>query len=461
MQLTRNWRIALMLGVAASLPLITWVVYLDAHTAGSMMHFYYVPILVAAIFLGDVAGMATAIAAAIFSILPPLVLALPPAEPLVGIFVRLCFFYVLAILAARLSARLQLWAQESSSLLSVSRAVNAAHGLRQVFQTIVDQAVEMMEAKAAAISLLTPDRQQLIFEAGGGLTPEHLGKPFRCPTAQQVAEAIAHRKPTLVRDIAACPDSEWKEYALREGLKSAACVPVVMRDQPLGVLCVYTAEPTTFGRRHLRLLQALADHAAVAIENARLYEDIRSNYWHTVRALTRAIEAKDPYTLGHSERVTRHALRMGNELHLTPEQMDTVRFGSILHDVGKIGVAEHVLDNPRTLSAQDEVLARLHPLIGKSILEPVDFLTPAAAIVLYHHEHFDGSGYPEGLSGEQIPRLARLVAVANAYDELTSATAERPPLGKEQALRELEGLAGTYYDPEMVQTLKAALARED
>jgi HD superfamily phosphodiesterase len=460
-QLARNWRLVLILGIAASLPFVTWIVYLDADTAGSMMHFYYVPILVAAIFLGDVPGMVTAIAAAIFSIFPPLVLRVEPVEPLVGIFVRLCFFYALAILAARLSAQFQVRAQELSSLLSVSRAVNASHGLPEVFQTIVDKAVDLTGAKAAAISLLTPDHRHLVFEASRGFEQDPLGKPLMSLTDEQVSQAVSLRKPTLVRDSATCVVPEWRDYAQSEGIKSLACVPVIMRDRPFGVLCIYTAEPTRFRRRDIRLLEAFADQAAVAIENARLYDDVRGSYWHTVRALARAIEAKDPYTLGHSERVTEYAMRMGGQLRLPVADLDTVRFGGILHDVGKIGVAEHALNSAVTLSAQDQMLTRLHPLIGKSILEPVEFLTPATDIVLYHHEHLDGSGYPEELKGDDIPPLARLVAVANAYDNLTNATAERPALDQAQAISELRRYAGTHYDPEMVDALERVLQRED
>jgi response regulator RpfG family c-di-GMP phosphodiesterase len=459
-QLSRRRRALLILLIAVSLPFVTYTVWLDGGTAGSMVHFYYVPIITAAIFLGDIAGMATAIAAAVLTVF------LPQArtgemQPFRDIFVRLCFFYAIAILAARLAAQWQLRAQESSSLLSVSRAVNASLRLEDVFHTIVDKAVELLEVKAASILLLTPDRRHLAFEAAHGLSDEYLSMPPVPLTDEIIADAVAYRRPTIITDAAHHPWPQWKEHAQREGIKAVACVPVVMREQPFGALCVYAGEHVQFSRRAIRILQAFADQAGIALANARLYEDIRRNYWDTVRSLTRAIEAKDPYTLGHSERVTEYALRMAGPLRLSSDEVEIIRFGTILHDVGKIGVAEHVLNNGCALSPQDEMLARLHPLIGKSILEPVDFLKPAIAIVLYHHEHLDGSGYPEGLSGDAIPKLARLVAVANAYDQLTSATAERPAMEKREAIAELQRLAGTYYDPEMVNALKAVVEAGD
>ncbi|UCH35808.1 MAG: GAF domain-containing protein [Armatimonadota bacterium] len=459
MQPSLKRRALLSLLIVASLPFITYIVSIDGGTAGSMVHFYYIPIVTAAIFLGDIAGMATAIAAAILTIF------LPQArtgemQPFHDIFVRLAFFYAVAILAARLSAQFQLRAQESSSLLSVSRAVNSSLRLHDVFRTIVEKAAELLEIKAASVLLLTPDGHHLIVEAAQGLSDEYLDKPPVPLTDGLIAEAVANRKPTIITEPTAHPWPEWEEYARREGITSVACVPIAMRDKLLGALCVYAGDRVQFSGRAIRILQAFADQAGIAIENARLYEDIRRNYWDTERSLTRAIEAKDPHTLGHSERVTEYALRMGNELRLPADEMDTIRFGTILHDVGKIGVAEHVLNNEHTLSPQDEILARLHPLIGNSILEPVDFLKPALDIVLHHHETLDGSGYPEGLAGDAIPRLARLVAVANAYDNLTSAAPDRPAIERSDALGELERLSGSLYDPEMVNALRAALERE-
>jgi putative nucleotidyltransferase with HDIG domain len=461
-QLSLKWRVLLATGIAASLPFITYMVYLDGGTAGSMVHFYYVPIITAAIFFGDIPGMATAIVAAVLTVfLPQARTEQMEMQPFRDVFVRLCFFYAIAILAARLSGQFQLAAQESSSLLSVSRAVNSSLRLSEVFRTIVDKAVEILEVKAASIMLLTPDQGHLSFEASHGLSEEYLRMPPVPLPEDFIADVVAHRRPTIITDPAKHPWPEWQKYAAKEGIKAVACVPVIMRDQPFGALCVYTGGRIQFSRRAVRILQAFADQAGIAIANARLYEDIRRNYWDTVRSLTRAIEAKDPFTLGHSERVTDYALRMATVLHLPLEDVETIRFGAILHDVGKIGVAEHVLNNSATLSAQDEMLARLHPLIGKSILEPVEFLKPAIAIVLDHHEHLDGSGYPEGLSGDQIPRLARLVAVANAFDNLVSATADRPGIEKSQAVSEIERLAGIHWDPEMVEALKAVVEAED
>lgn len=146
-----------------------------------------------------------------------------------------------------------------------------------------------------------------------------------------------------------------------------------------------------------------------------LYESIQRNYLDTVRALTRAIEAKDAYTFGHSERVAEYATKMAHALHLATKDEQTLEFGALLHDLGKIGMDEPM--SPSNNAPLDrQIMEQMHTMIGKSILDPVEFLHPAIPIVMYHHENWDGSGYPEGLSGEEIPLLARIVSLANRLD---------------------------------------------
>jgi HD-GYP domain-containing protein (c-di-GMP phosphodiesterase class II) len=204
------------------------------------------------------------------------------------------------------------------------------------------------------------------------------------------------------------------------------------------------------------MLQAFADQAAIAIRNARLHEDLRRSYWETVNALARAIEAKDPHTLGHSERVTDYALRLGQALELPQEELETLRFAATLHDVGKIGLADRSLAGGH-LDMSDAVLVRMHPLIGLAILQPVEFLAPALDAVRHHHERWDGTGYPDGLAGEDIPLPARILAVANLYDNLQTDAPGRPGLTEAEAARALREAAGRECDPELTEKFLRAL----
>jgi HD-GYP domain-containing protein (c-di-GMP phosphodiesterase class II) len=227
-------------------------------------------------------------------------------------------------------------------------------------------------------------------------------------------------------------------------------LPLHRGGDAFGVLRVYSGSRHQWSRRERSLLQAFADQAAIAIHNARLHEDLRRNYWETVNALARAIEAKDPHTLGHSERVTDYALQLGRALHLAADTMETLRFAATLHDIGKIGLSDRSLSRMGHLDVNDQVLVRMHPLIGISILQPVEFLAPVLEAVRYHHEQWDGNGYPEGLAGDRIPLLARMLAVASLYDNLRTGSPGRPGLSEQEAAQAMRRAAGKELDPQLV-----------
>lgn len=196
----------------------------------------------------------------------------------------------------------------------------------------------------------------------------------------------------------------------------------------------------------------------------RYAEDLRHVYRRMQRAicqslegLANALEAKDPYTRGHSERVAALSRRLAQELGLDAAEVETVAQAGLLHDLGKIGVPEAVLGKAGPLGDPEWELMRRHPLIGAQIVAPFEFLASAAVIVRHHHERWDGSGYPDGLAGEAIPLGARIVAVADVWDALTSARPYRPALPRETALAWLAAHAGHTLDPAVVRALVGAV----
>jgi putative nucleotidyltransferase with HDIG domain len=185
----------------------------------------------------------------------------------------------------------------------------------------------------------------------------------------------------------------------------------------------------------------------------------QSAYVGAIRALALALDARDPYTAGHSERVGVVSVAIGRQMNLTDEQLDILRLGSLLHDIGKIGISDNVLRKPGALTAEEYELIKEHPSVGARILRSIHFLTPHVPIVEFHHERPDGLGYPHRLRGDEIPLLARIVHVADAFDAMTSARAYRRARGASDALRELWQFAGTQFDAEVVQALTAAVPR--
>lgn len=176
-----------------------------------------------------------------------------------------------------------------------------------------------------------------------------------------------------------------------------------------------------------------------------------------IRALAAALDARDPYTAGHSERVSALSVLMGRQMLLGAEKLEILRLGALLHDVGKIGVSDEVLRKPGVLTSEEFEQLKRHPALGARILRQVPFLTPHVPIVELHHERPDGGGYPFGLRGDEIPVAARIVHVADAFDAITSARAYRPARGAAEALAELRRHAGTQFDPASVDALAAVL----
>ncbi|MBE0447491.1 MAG: HD-GYP domain-containing protein [Actinobacteria bacterium] len=188
----------------------------------------------------------------------------------------------------------------------------------------------------------------------------------------------------------------------------------------------------------------------IARQTFQVYMKLRSAYMDTVSALVRALEAKDPYTRGHSERVAGYAERIAREIKLPEEKVEILRYGALLHDIGKIGIARKVLNKPGKLTDEEFKWIQAHPKIGAGIIGHIEFLKAAVPAVFYHHEHLNGKGYTEGLSGDNIPLLARIMTVADSFDAMTSARSYKPALSTEKAATELMACRGSQFDGRIV-----------
>lgn len=213
---------------------------------------------------------------------------------------------------------------------------------------------------------------------------------------------------------------------------------------------------------------AIQTHTRLADTNRSLISALRTKSTDlekanldTIRALARTLETKDVYTSGHGDRTEHYAQNLTNQLGLPPEVSERVRYAAILHDIGKIGVVDPILNKRGRLTPEEETEMRRHPEYGARILEHIDFLRPIAPIVYHHHERYDGSGYPKGLSGGSIPIESRIISVLDTYDALTSHRPYRHARGKEMAIHILREGAGTQFDPLVVQVFLSLLAEEE
>ena len=451
--------IASVIGLALALSGITIVVRLTG-TNGIAVHFYYLPIIYAAVVFGDYGSILVAMIAALACSSMPAAVGPdePELQPLRDALLRAGMFFVIALAASRAAHELRRRATEAHTLYDVARSVTSTLRLRQVLDLITQHAAAVMNAKASSIRLLDEETDELELVAATGLSEQYWEKGPVSVSTSTLDQQVMNGKSEQIYDVRADPRFQYPEAARQAGLTSVLTVPLETKEKVLGVVRVYSRTKRRFSRREVALLTAFADQASVAIENARLYEDIRRNYYQTVRALTRAIEAKDSATYTHSERVTQLADELAQEVGMTEDQRELLRFGSILHDVGKIGLEAQYEATPEFDSEEGQAFYRMHPLIGRTILAPITFLEPMLSVVLCHHEHWDGNGFPEGLSGDDIPYQARLLSICDTYDRLRNPrTADQSPLAPKEAVEQVVDEAGSRFDPTLVAAFRRVM----
>ena len=240
-------------------------------------------------------------------------------------------------------------------------------------------------------------------------------------------------------------------------LISLVSVPLRMKTRLLGWIAVASfTKQKRFNEGNRKLLSIVGSRAAAAIENARLYEDLRATFQQTIHGLARAIDKMDRYTAGHSERVATYATYLAVRLGLPPDVVEIVRQSALMHDIGKIGCVMN-LNKPGKLTQDEYEMFKRHPVYGKDILDPIRFLHPLVPGVHLHHERWDGRGYPLGLKGNDVPLIARIIAVADTYDAMTSDRAYRRALPHEVAVGEIERCSSTQFDPEVSHSFTAGL----
>ncbi|MGI5819373.1 MAG: HD-GYP domain-containing protein [Armatimonadota bacterium] len=454
-----------MLPVVLSIGIITVLVALGG-TNSIAVHFFYLPIVYAGFVFGDVGAILTAVlAAAACGPWMPAELVVEGSETHAvtqtwwDIGVRTGVFYVMGIFASRVSAAISQRAREMQNLYEVARTVSSSLRIREVLDTIAAQAVSAMDARACSIRLLNEETGELERAASSGLSDDYWDKgPVTVPDSA-LDERVLRGEVVEVYDVQTDERWQYPEAAEREGLTSVLSLPLQARDSILGVMRIYAHRKRHFSEAEVDLLGAFAHSAAVGIENAKLYEESRRGYFETIRALTIAIEARDSATYSHSEHVTELAGDLARELGLNDQEREMLRFGCILHDIGKIGIDERMMDARDTADAE-HVFYRMHPLIGRSILNPVSFANEFLPIVVHHHERWDGRGFPEGLEGEEIPFTARLVAVVDSYERAVNPTESPMPISPEEALRSILRGSGTAYDPEIVAAFARMMRRK-
>lgn len=286
--------------------------------------------------------------------------------------------------------------------------------------------------------------------------------------------AARERRVSVCRDFANDPrTAPWREAALGRGFASSASIPIMRGDNLYGLLTVYAEKIDFFDDEEVALLTELASDLAYALDAleaeaarrkaeerlSRSERQLREAFQASIRALSTAIEMRDPYTAGHQERVTRLAAAVAEEMGLDEDRIVGIRIAGSVHDIGKMSIPAEILSKPTKLSAVEYSLIQTHPRTGSDILKNIRFPWPIARIVLQHHERLDGKGYPDGASGEEILLEARIIAVSDVVEAISSHRPYRAALGLDKALDEIRKGRGSAFDPDVVDACIRVVGR--
>ncbi|PLY02361.1 MAG: hypothetical protein C0624_08790 [Desulfuromonas sp.] len=362
--------------------------------------------------------------------------------------------FKIADLAGELESKntsLEQTVERLSAIYKMGLAINATKNISALFELLLQKSLETLNAKVGYILLLNAEQRYLSVAACTGI-PQDLPGDFCIPLNPGSVSrwVIEQGEALLIQDI-----NESKEFNHRSLLgfdrESVMCAPLKIKNEAIGTLTIANKQDgSRFAQEDLEMVSTIAAQASVAINNARLYEEQQQTYLCTVQALVSAIEANDSYTRGHSERVTRYAMAIAEEMSLSAGALRELEQAAILHDIGKIGIDINLLHKKDKLDKEDVYTLQKHPEIGQRILEPIHFLCSISDIVAQHHERFDGAGYPGGLEGNQILLEARILAVADTFDAMTSNRPYRTARLREEAITEIRRMSGSQFDPSVV-----------
>jgi HD-GYP domain-containing protein (c-di-GMP phosphodiesterase class II) len=297
--------------------------------------------------------------------------------------------------------------------------------------------------------ILDRETNELRIKAAKGLSQEIVGS-VRVPLGSGVSgRVVTSGKPLLVKNSRLSSIQTGKKNYRTESYVS---IPLTIKGETFGVLNVTDkGDGSHFDEGEALLLLNLMKRAALNIENSLLYETLYNSLVDTLQCLVSTLEAKDHYTQRHSERVTAFAVGIAGEMSCAQEEIESIRFAGLLHDIGKIGIHDAVLQKAGGLTEKEFSLVKTHPIVGENIIRPLGLLPMETTIVRNHHERWDGAGYPDGLSKQDIPLLARILAVADAYDAMTSDRPYRTAKTGEEAIDELKRCTGSQFDKNVVE----------
>lgn len=322
-----------------------------------------------------------------------------------------------------------------------------------LLSNIASKVVELMEDVAICTIRLVENDKELVLQACEGPLSHMITREAILIDQDGMGIAVKEKRTLALDDLEGGRLSPYNQHIINTiKVNDVVFVPLIIKDNVIGVMTV--SSEMKIGESHIHILNSLSNHAAVAIEKARLYDQLKESYFKTIKALVIAVEAKDTYTQGHSARVAHYAALIGKHLGLTEAELDDLQVAGILHDIGKIGIKETILTKPGKLDEDEFQQIMEHPTIGKRILEPIGLSKEIMDAVLLHHKRYDVSGYPQNIHVPELPVFAEIIGVADALDAMLSKRSYRKPMSIGEGIAELKRCSGTQFSPRIVETVE-------
>lgn len=347
--------------------------------------------------------------------------------------------------------------QFNKILSEVSKAVGSSLDLDEVVGMVLGESMKTLRADNASIFLYDEDLRHLVLVKARGFNADEIANIKLLGSWEVINDELVTRKNSIiandVQNNKVFRSSHLPFYGERLPIKSFLAVPLIKDSAVIGALIIGNRHRPghMFTRDDEKLLEALSNHVAIALKNAQLYQRLRDLFISTVMALVRAMEVKDRYTGGHSERVMQYSFAIGQEMRLGDEELEDLRLASILHDIGKIGIKENILFKAGRLTIQQRHSIEQHSQMGKTIVSAIKDSDRIIPGIIQHHERFDGSGYPDHLKGKAISLQGRIIAVADVYDALTTNRPYQKRSKVQSVYTEIVSNSGIKFDPQVVK----------
>ncbi len=346
-----------------------------------------------------------------------------------------------------------------AALRSIDLAISSVFDKQVTLTLVLSEVIKQLQVDAASVLLIQSGTSRLEFGVGQGFYTRNIEATNLRIGQGNAGRAALERRVVQVPDLAADGANFTRAPLLAdERFVSYYAVPLIAKGDVKGVLEIFHRSRLNPDREWIDFLETLGGQTAIAIENSMLFEDLqRSNfelaiaYDATIEGWSRALDMRDRETEGHTQRVTEMTLNLARKMGLSEERMLLIKRGALLHDIGKMGVPDHILHKPEGLSQEEQAIMRQHPQLAYDMLEPIAYLRDALNIPYCHHEKWDGTGYPRGLAGTQIPLEARLFAIVDVWDAITTDRPYRKGWPRKKALKYIQEQSGKYFDPHLVE----------